>query len=79
MNNAYFIYYFKKNHRVHKNKLSYLDLVKMLELGKKNDKKGEPYTKGHTYQLQQMQEFLLNNKEFQIFKCNTYINNEIIF
>jgi hypothetical protein len=78
MNKAYFIYYFKKNHRVHKNKLSYLDLVKMLELNKKNDKKGEPYIKAHTYQLQWMQEFLLNNKELQIFKCNVCIDNQVI-
>jgi len=68
MNKAYFIYYFKKNHKVHKNKLSYLDLVNMLELNKKNDKNGEPYIKGHTYQLKLMQELKLHLLQKEILK-----------
>ena len=77
-NNIRFVYYFKKNHKIYKNKLTYLELLKLLEMDNKTDKKGQLYIKGHTYQLQWMQEFLLNNKELGIGKCNVYIDDQII-
>ena len=76
--NIDFIYYFKKNHQVYKNKLNYLGLLDLLEMSNKKDKKGQPYKKAHTYQLQWMQEFLLKNADLKIFKCNVYIDNQII-
>jgi hypothetical protein len=76
--NIIFKYYFKKNHQVYKNELTYLQLLDMLELSNDTDKKGQPYKKGHTYQLQWMQQFLLNNKDLQICKCNVFVDNQII-
>tara|TARA_R100001594_G_scaffold43271_1_gene75437 strand:- start:166 stop:402 length:237 start_codon:yes stop_codon:yes gene_type:complete len=76
--NIKFKYYFKKNHKVYKNELSYLELLDLLEISNKKDKKGNLYKNGYTYQLQWMQEFLLNNKDLKIGKCNVYIDNQII-
>ena len=42
------------------------------------DNKDNYYINGYTYQLQQIQNTLLNNKELKIFKCNVFINDEII-
>ena len=78
MNNINIVYYFKKNHQVYKNKITYYKMLDLLELSNKKDKKGNLYTKGYTYQLQWMQEFLLNNKDLNIGKCNIFINNDII-
>tara|TARA_R100000808_G_C2131831_1_gene140893 strand:- start:1108 stop:1344 length:237 start_codon:yes stop_codon:yes gene_type:complete len=76
--NIIFQYYFKKNHQVYKNKLSYLELLDMLEMSNDTDKKGQPYKKAHTYQLQWMQQFLLKCKDLKICKCNVYVDNQII-
>ena len=73
-----FAYLFKKDNKVYKNKLTYSELLKLLEMENKTDKKGQLYIKGHTYQLQWMQEFLLNNKELQIFKCHVYLDDQVI-
>ena len=72
------IYYFKKNHKVYKNKIPYLKMVQMLEMDKLKDKKGQSYTKGHTYQLQWMQDFMLNNKDLGVFKCNVFVDGQLI-
>ena len=53
-------------------------MLELLEMTNKKDKKGQLYSKGHTYQLQWMQDFLLNNKDLQICKCNIYIDDQII-
>tara|TARA_R100000458_G_C8150893_1_gene158574 strand:+ start:411 stop:644 length:234 start_codon:yes stop_codon:yes gene_type:complete len=76
---AELIYYFKKNHKVYKNKISYLKMIQMLEMDKLKDKKGQSYTKGHTYQLQWMQDFMLNNKDLGVFKCNVFVDGQLIF
>ena len=73
-----FVYYFKKNHEVFKNTLSYFDLLDLLEMTDKTDSKGQLFSKGHTYQLMQCKDFLLNNKELQIFKCNILVNGELL-
>tara|TARA_Y100000004_G_scaffold42537_1_gene46512 strand:+ start:2305 stop:2547 length:243 start_codon:yes stop_codon:yes gene_type:complete len=79
MNNEIkFKYYFKKNHKVYKNELSYLQLLGLLDMQNKTDNKGQLYKKGYTYQLQWMQQFLLNNKDLKIFKCNVYLQDQII-
>tara|TARA_R100001082_G_C4347626_1_gene153031 strand:- start:1081 stop:1323 length:243 start_codon:yes stop_codon:yes gene_type:complete len=79
MNNEIkFKYYFKKNHKVYKNELNYLQLLNLLDMQNKTDNKGQAYKKGHTYQLQWLQEFLLNNKDLKIFKCNVYLQDQII-
>ena len=44
----------------------------------KTDNKGQAYKKGYTYQLQWLQEFLLNNKDLKICKCNVYLQDQII-
>ena len=71
-------YYYKKNHRVYKNIITYHKMLELLEMTNKKDKKGQLYSKGHTYQLQWMQDFLLNNKDLKICKCNIYIDDQII-
>ena len=76
--NIKFIYYFKKNHQVYKNILSYFELLDLLEMTNKKDRKGQLFSKGHTYQLMQCKNFLLNNKELQIFKCNILVNGELL-
>ena len=76
--NIIFKYYFKQNHVVKKVVLKYYDLLNMLELRNKKDKKDNYYICGHTYQLQQMQQTLLNTKDLNIFKCNVFINDQII-
>ena len=76
--NIVFKYYFKKNHVVKKNVIKYYDLLELLELKNKKDNKGIYFINGNTYQLQQIQEILLNTKELNIFKCNVFINDEII-
>ena len=76
--NIKFKYYFKSNHVVKKNVIKYYDLLELLELKNKKDKKDNYYINGYTYQLQSIQNTLLNNKELNIFKCNIYINDEII-
>ena len=52
-----FVYYFKKNHKVYRNIMSYYDLLDLLEMTRKKDSKGELFTEGHTYQLMQGKEF----------------------
>ena len=78
MNQAIFKYYFKENHVVKKCCVKYQELIQVLELHNKKDKKGNYYNKAYTYQLQWMQDFLLKNKDLNIFKCNVYIDNQII-
>ena len=53
-------------------------MLELLEMTNKKDNKNELFSKGHTYQLQLIQQFLLKNKDLQIFKCNIFINDEII-
>ena len=76
--NIVFKYYFKKNHVVKKNVIKYYDLLELLELKNKKDNKGNYFINGNSYQLQQIQNTLLNIKELNIFKCNVFINDEII-
>ena len=76
--NINFQYYFKENHKVKKVKIKYYDLLNILELKNKKDKKDNYYINGHTYQLQQIQQTLLKTKDLNIFKCNVYIGDEII-
>ena len=76
--NIKFQYYFKENHIVKKVIIKYYDLLDLLELRNKKDNKNNYYINGYSYQLQQIQSTLLNNKELNIFKCNIYINDEII-
>ena len=78
MNQAIFKYYFKENHVVKKCCVRYQELIKVLELHNKKDKKGNLYNRAYTYQLQWMQDFLLKNKDLNVFKCNVYIDNQII-
>ena len=73
-----FVYYFKKNHKVYKNIMSYYDLQDLLDMTRKKDSKGELFTEGHTYQLMQCKDFLLSNKELKIFKCNVFVNTELL-
>ena len=76
--NIKFKYYFKSNNQVKKVIIKYYDLLNLLELRNKKDNKDNYYINGHTYQLQQIQNTLLNNKDLNIFKCNVFINDEII-
>ena len=76
--NIKFKYYFKLNHEVKKVVIKYYDLLNLLELRNKKDNKDNYFINGHTYQLQQIQQTLLNNKDLNIFKCNVFINDEII-
>ena len=76
--NIKFKYYFKDNHVVKKVIIKYSDLLNLLELKNKKDNKNNYYINGYTYQLQQIQNTLLNNKELNIFKCNIYIDGQII-
>ena len=76
--NIVFKYYFKDNHIVKKNVIKYYDLLNLLELNNKKDNKDNYYINGYTYQLIQLQNTLLNNKDLNIFKCNIYINDQII-
>ena len=76
--NINFVYYFKKNHQVYKNILSYFELLDLLEMTYKKDSKGQLFSKGHTYQLMQCKDFLLDIKELQIFKCNILVNGELL-
>ena len=76
--NIKFKYYFKSNHVVKKVVIKYYDLLDLLELRNKKDNKDNYYINGYTYQLQQVQNTLLNNKELNIFKCNIYIDGQII-
>ena len=78
MNNIVFKYYFTKNHKVLKCGVRYSELIKMLELNDKKDDKGNSYSKGYTYQLQQIQNTLLKTKELNIIKCNVYCQGQII-
>ena len=57
-------------------KISYLELIKILEL--KKDDLNIDYKCGTTRQLQLLQYLLLNTKDLNIIKCNVYIDNEII-
>ena len=76
--NIKFVYCFKKNHQVYKNTLTYFQLLDLLELTNKKDSKDQLFSKGHTYQLMHCKSFLLDNKEFKIFKCNVIINGELL-
>ena len=76
--NIMFIYYFKKNHKVHKAKLNYFTLLNLLELSNKKDKRGVSYKKAITPQLMELQQTLLKIKELNIFKCNVFLNDKII-
>ena len=73
-----FKYYFKSNHKVKKVVIKYYDLLDLLELRNKKDNKNNYYVNGHSYQLQQIQNTLLNNKNLNIFKCNVFVDGEII-
>ena len=77
-NNIIFSYYFKKNHQVYKDKLTYFQLLDLLEMTNKRDSKGQLFSKGHTYQLIQCKQFLTSNKELNIFKCDILVNGEIL-
>ena len=76
--NIKFKYYFKSNNQVKKVIIKYYDLLNLLELRNKKDNKDNYYINGHTYQLQQIQNTLLNNKDLNIFKCNVFVDGEII-
>ena len=76
--NIIFKYYFKENHKVLKCCVHYQQLIKVLELYNTKDKKDNLYNKGYTYQLQKMQQTLLNTKDLNIFKCNVFVNDQII-
>ena len=73
-----FKYYFKSNHKVKKVVIKYYDLLDLLELRNKKDNKNNYYINGYSYQLQQIQNTLLNNKDLNIFKCNIFVDGEII-
>ena len=77
--NIKFKYYFKKNHVVKKVVIKYYDLLELLELRTKKDNKNNYFINGYTYQLQQIQQTLLNNKDLNIFKCNVFIDDQILF
>ena len=77
--NIKFKYYFKKNHVVKKVVIKYYDLLNLLELKNKKDNKDNYFINGYSYQLQQIQQTLLNNKDLNIFKCNVFVNDQIIF
>lgn len=76
--NIIFKYYFKENHQVLKCCVKYLELISVLGFANKKNKFGIPYKEGITPQLQEIQQLLLNTKELNIFKCNVYIDNQII-
>ena len=76
--NIKFKYYFKLNNKVKKVVIKYYDLLNLLELRNKKDNKNNYYVNGHSYQLQQIQNTLLNNKDLNIFKCNIFVDGEII-
>ena len=76
--NINFQYYFKENHKVKKVKIKYYDLLNILELKNKKDKKDNYYINGYSYQLQQIQQTLLKTKDLNIFKCNVYIDDQVI-
>ena len=77
--NIKFKYYFRSNHVVKKVVIKYYDLLNLLELKNKKDNKNNYYINGYTYQLQQIQQTLLNNKDLNIFKCNVFIDDQILF
>ena len=77
-NNIIFSYYFKKNHQVYKDILTYFQLLDLLEMTNKRDSKGQLFSKGHTYQLIQCKQFLTSNNELNIFKCDILVNGEIL-
>ena len=67
----------KDNNIINKSiKISYLKLIKLLEL--KKDDLNMSYNLGTTRQLQLLQHLLLKTKDLNIIKCNVYINDEII-
>ena len=67
----------KDNNIINKSvKISYLKLIKLLEL--KKDDLGYNYNLGTTRQLQLIQHLLLKTKDLNIIKCNVYIYDEII-
>ena len=74
--NIKFVYYFKKNHKVFKNTLTYFQLIELLEMTNDVDKFGQSYKKANTYQLVNCRDFLLKNKELNIFKCDILYNSE---
>lgn len=76
--NIIFKYYFKENHKVKKVSINYYDLLTIINLKNKKDYKDQYYINGHTYQLQEIQQKLLNTKELNIFKCNIFINDELL-
>ena len=67
----------KDNNIINKSvKISYLKLIKLLEL--KKDDLGYNYNLATTRQIQLIQHLLLKTKDLNIIKCNVYINDEII-
>ena len=67
----------KDNNIINKSvKISYLKLIKLLEL--KKDDLNMNYNLGTTRQLQLIQHLLLKTKDLNIIKCNVYINDDII-
>ncbi len=71
-------YYFKKNNKVLKCCVKYSEFLNVIGYNNKLDNKGQNYNCGHTYQLYYFKNFLLNNKDLNIFKCNFYLNSELI-
>tara|TARA_Y100001963_G_scaffold156726_1_gene251044 strand:+ start:907 stop:1179 length:273 start_codon:yes stop_codon:yes gene_type:complete len=72
------IYYFKKNHKVIKVDKSYWEFLKIIGFYNMEDNKGNNYNYGYSYQLLYFQNLLLNNEDLKVFKCNFYLNDEII-
>ena len=67
----------KDNNIINKSvKISYLKLIKLLEL--KKDDLNMSYNLGTTRQLQLIQHLLLKTKDLNIIKCNVYIDDQII-
>ena len=76
--NYRYVYQTKKdNNLISKSvKISYLKLIKLLEL--KKDDLNMSYNLGTTRQLQLIQHLLLKTKDLNIIKCNVYIDDQII-
>tara|TARA_Y100001963_G_scaffold140312_1_gene207191 strand:+ start:530 stop:790 length:261 start_codon:yes stop_codon:yes gene_type:complete len=82
INNIVFKYYFKDYKKcpgkVQKCCVKYLQLISVLELYNTKDSRGNLYNNGYTYQLMNLQDTLLKTKDLNIFKCNVYVDGQII-
>ncbi len=77
INYRYVVQLKKDNNIINKSvKISYLKLIKLLEL--KKDDLNMSYNLGTTRQLQLIQHLLLKTKDLNIIKCNVYIDDQII-